>query len=216
MKKIDIDGIEVFVEDNDQYLQINDICDADLSRIWGKIKIDYASYDKWLCYHNTKIPLALLDEIGAVLKDDNIEMRLANNNFNYSEIFGIVRITDENFDEFSVYHNETNPEMYWTSERIRRDLSRWGIFSLQPDTDTAAYILLSMWDSVQSEIYCVEASDRSQCEDLIAYAAKYAFDNSKAEILYMADIDSIGLKAAKAVGFTVTGVYKGYMIKRSK
>jgi hypothetical protein len=211
MMKININGIESFVEDNDRYLQINDIRNADLIRILERLQTDYMGYDIWFCYHNTEPPVETLNKIGAVLEDDNIEMRLTDDNFLPFETFDVVRVTDDNFEEFSAYHNERNPDMYWTSERIERDLSRWGIFTLWTDSKITGYILLSMWDSFQSEIYCVDATDNIRCQVLISSAAKYAFDNGKKELLYMADENTNGHIAAEAVGFTRTGFYKGYM-----
>jgi hypothetical protein len=212
--KINIDGIMVFVEDSDHYLQIDDICDADFKRIWQHLKNDYVNYDKWFCYHNMECPSEILTgELGAVLEDDNIETRLTSLDFNKYDDYGIMRVTDENFAEFAVYHDELHPEMYWTSERLKRDLSRWGIFILQVDNKIAGYIILSIRDAL-AEIFCAETSNSIQRETLIAYASKFAFDNGKDEVLFMVDKNSIDYKAALSVGFNVTGFYKGYKISR--
>lgn len=213
MKKINIDGIEVVVEDTDRYLQINDICGADLGRIWEQIKTDYRRYDRWFCYHNTEVPNAVLNEIGAVLADDNIEMHMTVGKLCDHITPDAVRLKDEDFNEFAVIHDQLNPEMYWSSERIGRDLSRWGIFILRSDNRIVGYILLSMWNPVQSEIYCIVASDKIQNEILIVSAVKYAFDNNKNDVLYMADKNTIAQKAASTVGFITTGFYKGYRVK---
>ena len=213
-KKI-INEIEVIVSDIDQYLQINDINGSDLIKIWGQIKTDYTFYKKWICYHNNnEIPFALLDEIGAVLEDDCTETRLTADNFIYSEVFGVVRVTEEKFDEFAAYHDKCNPDML-KSKQIGRDLSRWGIFCLQFDNKITDYILMFMGNPSQAEIFCVEATDSVKCKELITFAAKYAFDSEKKEILYMADENTISHKAAMSVGFANTGFYKGYMIKRT-
>ena len=50
---------------------------------------------------------------------------------------------------------------------------------------------------------------------LITSAAKYAFDNDKTEVLYMVDSDA-EREPALAVGFAVTGFYKGYKVERAK
>lgn len=215
--KINIGGVEVLVEDIDHYLQINDICGTDLSRIWEQVKTDYASYDKWICYHNSEIPFVVLDEINAVLEDDCIETRLIYDELNYPEkldIARIERVTEEGFDEFATYHGECNPDMYWTSERIRRDLSRWGIFSLRTINEITGYILLGMRHPVEAEIFCVDAPDSVQYEALIAFAAKFAFDNGRKEVLYMTD-NPVSHGAALSIGFAVTGFYKGYLIRRT-
>lgn len=214
MLKISIDGIEIFVEDTDHYLQTNDICGTDIKRIWEQIETDYKNYDKWFCYHNLEIPYECLRELGAVLADDNIEMRLTADNFICYETLEVERITDESFDDFAYYHDSCNPGMYWTSERIKRDLSRWCIFTLRSANQIEGYILLSIGDTVQSEIFCVEAPNKTQSEALISSTVKYAFDNGRHEVLFMADADTINHEAALSVGFTVTGFYKSYTVKR--
>lgn len=197
-------------------MQVNDISGENLSRIWSQINNRYEQYDKWFCYHNTEVPNAVLNEIGAVLVDDNIEMHMTvGKSFNHITP-DAVRLRDEDFNEFAVIHDQLNPEMYWSSERIGRDLSRWGIFILRSDNRIVGYILLSMWSPVQSEIYCIVASDKIQNEVLIASAVKYAFDNNRNDVLYMADKNTIAQKAASTVGFITTGFYRGYKVKRSE
>jgi len=214
VSKISIDGITAYVEDSENYLQINDICDADLERIWQHLRSDYADYDKWFCYHNMECPSILTCEFGAVIKDDNIETKLTSLDYYKYDANCVVRVTDENFAEFAVHHDELQPEMYWTSERLKRDLLRWGIFILRAGNKTVGYIILSMGDAIQAEIFCVKTLSKIQYEMLIAYASKFAFDNGKDEVLFMVDKNSIAHKAALSVGFNVTGFYKGYKISR--
>lgn len=214
--KIIIDDVEVLVEDIDYYLQANDIGGEKFDIIWNHIKDRYEQYDKWFCYHNTEIPSAVLDEIGAVLVDDSIEMRMTVSDSYNLITSDVTRLKDEDFDEFATYHDQLNPEMYWSSERIGRDLSHWGIFILRSNNCIVGYLLLSMWHPNQSEIYCIVASDKLHNEALITAAVKYAFDNKKDEVLYMADKCSIAQKAASSVGFITSGFYKGYIVKRSE
>ena len=210
-----IDGIEIIVSDIARYLQLNDISGSDLTKIWGQIKTDYALYEKWICYHNyPEIPFALLDEMGTVLENDCIEMRLTADNFNYTKVWGVIRITEENFDMFAAYHNKRNPENGAKSEHIKRNFSNWAIFALLTDNKITDYIVLAIGNPIQAEIYCVEASDGVKCKELIISAAKYAFDQGKKEVLYMADENTIEHKEAISVGFINTGFYKGYVERK--
>ena len=142
--KIIINGIEVIVEDSDNYLQINDISGKDLSTIWEQIETKYADYDKWLCFRNTDIPLALLDEMGAVLEDDCTQMFLYPDKLNYSGALNAEKITDETFCEFAAFHDQSISNMYWTGERLGWDLSKWGIFCLRFDKRISDYTIMSM------------------------------------------------------------------------
>ena len=208
-----IDGIEAIVSEVDQYLQLNDISRADLSRVWGHINDKYASYEKWICYHNyTDIPLALLGEIDAVIKDDCIETRLKPGYFIDSDTLDVVPITEENFDAFAAYHSVRNP--HWIkSELIWRNFSRWSIFALFTNNQITDYLLLAMGNPAQAEIFGVEASDDTNCKALITSAAKHAFKHGKKEVLYMAEENTMAHAAAISLGFANTGWYKGYQIK---
>ena len=52
----------------------------------------------------------MLNEIEAVLEDNNVELRLAIESFISSETPGIILVTDADFDEFATYHYEHNPD----------------------------------------------------------------------------------------------------------
>ena len=215
MRSVIIDGVKVLVEEADSYLQINDVCGTDLGRIWEHIKTDYRTYDKWICYHNTEVPLAALNEIDAVLEDNSVEMRVDIGKIVDPETPGIDQVTEDNFDDFAAYHDINNPDMFWTSERIRRDLSRWVIYTTRKNNRISGYVLMSLWDPIQAEIYCINASDRAQCDLLITCAVRYASESGKKEVLFMADENEIGYEAALSIGFAVTGFYRGYVVKRT-
>ena len=204
----------MFKNDDDRYLQINDVSGADLAEMWGDIKLNYATYEKWICYHNyLDIPDAVLSKLGATLEDDSVEMRLAVGGINKSETSGVVQITEDNFNEFAILHAKRNPENGANSERIRRNFSRWGIFVMLVDNKISDYIVIFIGHPAQAEIFCVEASSIETGKKLIAFAAKYAFDNAKNEVLFMADEGTIPYDAALAIGFNITGFYKGFRVQ---
>ena len=211
--KTSIDGVAAFAENADRYLQFDDISGADLSRLWGGVQAAYPDYDTWFCYHNTEPPLARLEETGAALADDCTAMRLVPEGFQPGGTRGAKRVANEDFAGFAAYHDACNPNMYWTGERIGRDLSRWGIFALRADDAAQAYLLLAMGNPPRAEIFCLHAFDAAQCAALISVAAKEAFDGGIQEIIYMADKQDLGHAAALSSGFAVTGFYKGYAIK---
>ena len=214
MMKVSINGIEVLVEDVDQYLQINDISGTDFPVVWDKLNTDYVGYDKWFCFRNVETPIALLEELGDVLEDDCIQMFLYADKINDYEIIGVEQVKNESFREFTVIHDRCRTDMYWTGERLFHDFSRWGVFCLRRNGQISDYIIMSIRDSKQAEIFCVEASDINRRVKLITFAVRYAFDNGKTEVLYMVDNDA-ERDSALAVGFTVTGFYKGYKIERT-
>ncbi|MCL2500225.1 MAG: hypothetical protein FWE90_07800 [Defluviitaleaceae bacterium] len=217
-RRIEIEGVGFHTWDDDKQLQIDDVADADLRKIWPKIENDFADYEKWYCCHNMDAP-AFIHELGAVLEDDCVEMRLSADapeakDLSGYEVSGMVRITEDNFAEFAALHDARNPDMAWTSERLGREgeLPRWAIFALRSGGGMNAYILLAVSNPTLAEIFVVEAPDAERRKALIAYAAKYAFENGKSEVLFQADRDSTEFKEALAVGFKICGFYKGYRV----
>jgi len=213
MTKIKISGIEAKIEKTDSYLQINDVSAAGLADIMQQLKTDYATYDRWLCFRNVEPPYALLDELGAKLEDDCAQMFLYDDIvFHISDLY-IKRVTENDFDEFAAFHDKCNPSMYWTGERLRRDLSRWGIFYTRNKGQIESYIIMSMGHPSIAEVMCVESKSLSVSGGLLAHATKFAFENQKSRVLFMADY-GMSRTAALSVGFVVTGFYKGYKISK--
>ena len=213
--KIKINDIEALVIDSDKYVQINDISDTDLRKIWGQLCADYVNYEKWFCFRNVDTPPVLTEELGAVLVDDCIQMRLYADRLNYSNAHKIEPIEEEDFTQFAAFHDKRNPGIHWAGAQLLRDLPKWGVFCIHHNGCITDYVLISMWDAAVSEIYCVETADYVKCKNLMSFAAKYAFENGKNEVLYNAD-DDLKRDAALSVGFVVTGFYKGYRTKPVK
>lgn len=210
--RISISGIETIVYAEDLYLQINDISGKDLTRIWPQIKADYINYSKWFCFRNTHIPQDVLDSIGATIEDDCTELRLYSTTATLPKNIMAEMITEETFHEFSIFHDKCAPDVYWTGERIGRDLSRWGIFCIRKNGNIIGYVTISMWHPTMAEIFCIQSKDVDICKELIAAASKYAFDNGKFDVLHQADNNTVH-QAAQALGFVVKGFYKGYLVQ---
>ena len=213
--KIEVNGIEVQVEHADHYLQMNDLCAAELGSVWAALEAQYADYEKLLCYHQPEIPEAMLAEMGAVLVDDCIEMRADAERFADAQAHGVVRVGEQTFAAWAAHHDQCHQDMYWTGERIGRDLSRWAIFALWANERMAGYLLLAMWHPGEAEIFCVVAADSAQAEALLTAAARFASQSARTTVLYMADRQSVSEKAAASVGFAATGIYKAYKIEAS-
>ena len=209
-----IKGIDVIISDIDQYMQINDINGADLTKIWDEIKRDYPTYEKWICFNNyEEIPMILLNNIGATLEDNCIEMRMSVDNFTDAQTPNIIRVNEKMLTEFLVHHTKCNPENGASGDIVKRNFSQWGIFVSMEKGKIKDYIMVYMGNQVYGEIFCIEASDMNTCRDLITCAARFTFDNGKNEILYMSNEDTMPYQMAFSAGFEIKGFYKGYKIK---
>ena len=212
MNKVTIAGVDILVDSEEKYLQINDVYDLRES-LWNQIAERYAGFDAVFCYHSTTAPEEFLASIGAVMVDDCVEMRLHNDETLVTASPDIYLVDDTSFDAFAALHDKRNPDMYWTSVRIRSDLARWGIVTSQIDGQITGYAMVAMWDPFAAEIFCIEASDVEHSLSLIIAAARYAFEAGKPEVLYMADKGAKQQTVAQLAGFCTTGFYQGYSAK---
>jgi len=211
MKPIDVAGVEILLDEPEHYIQINDSGESSLRTAWPQIVAGYPGYEVFFCYHNNEPPIAFMNEIGAELLDDSLEMRLPRKDIPFTSSPNIVRVTEANFDNFAIYHDITNPgpDMYWTSKRIKKDLSMWLIFISQSKGQINGYIMLSMWDTVCAEIFCLDAMRLEDGVAIASTAIAAAFEAGKTEILYMTE-GKLGEVVAKKLGFSHRGYYKGY------
>ena len=218
MKQFNINGVEVFAEEAERYVQINDASEAVLRSAWDEIISRFAGFEIALCYHNNEPPAGFLTEIGAEPLDDCIEMRLPRDGFNSLRPAGVFILGEEDFNEFAALHDERNPDMYWTGARIKSDLTRWRIFITRGGGKINGYAMtmVRLRDERQAEIFCAEADYADEIKSLLVAAASDVFENGKDEIIYMPDAGTPQHDAALSVGFVETGYYKGYKAKLKK
>jgi len=65
MKLVTIDGAEIFVNEDEKRIVINDIDEATAKAAWGAICAAYPGFTADFCFRDTLAPIAFLKEIGA-------------------------------------------------------------------------------------------------------------------------------------------------------
>ena len=145
-------------------------------------------------------------ETGAVLLESCREAKLFRECFiNRSSQKPPVSVTAKNFDLFKRLHDSANPGMYWTGERIGKDLGNWYICMREK-----AYVAMSLWGEVP-EIFALEAATPDEGAELISVSAEFAFKEKKTAVLFMIDDGAnIDYQAAQRVGFVICGRYAAY------
>lgn len=200
---------DFFVEKAEKYIQFNDLFynSVEAYRAFCRMLAEkYRGYTVMFCYHR-KPPAVFLEEIGASLLDDAIEMRLPLPVAFSTPNAALQRISVENFEGFAALHARKNPNMYWTSERLRQSLPQWVIFQ-----NGEAYAMASMWGDV-AEVFALEADTEAVACDLLQALAGAAASNGKRELLFMVEKDkAIAKAAAERMDFAETGFYKGYSV----
>jgi hypothetical protein len=196
------------IEIADKHVQVNDYyaeSAEEFNVFWQGLKEKYAEHSVDFCFHNCEVPIEFMVMIGAKMLESCVETRLLQEKF--SPVYGhsTGRVTNDSFAAFAKLHDEKNPDMYWTGEKIGSDLSRWYI-----NTFDDSYVLMSLWDDV-AEIFVLETEGMDINKRLLTTAAAFAFEEGKASVLYMIDTDAPArLEAARLVGFTECGRYTAY------
>ena len=224
MEREIINGVEVLLERAENYIQINDATEDDLSGVWPKLKEKFPRHTAAFCFRNVPIPSGFLNETNAELWDDCDELRLSVTDFeqhaeigaitNKTDSIEITLITPENFEIFADVHDQANPDMSWPSRRIRERMDIWRVLACVNNGIVTDYILL-MHQPIfpASEIFCVWTKDLAKAKALLTAAALNSFANGADEVLYMIDKDEeICKNAAMALGFKECGYYQGYKV----
>jgi hypothetical protein len=197
--------MKIICMENEKHVQVNDLAAENASLFWQEMCQKYAGHEINFCFHNTDVPEAFMQTIGAFKLESCREARLTSENFKPVDGCLPVVITKESFAGFSRLHEKRNPQMYWSSARIGADLSKWCIHR-QDDS----YCLMSLWGDTP-EIFALETITPHEGAMLLSAAACFAFDAGKKGILFMLDDGAeIAFEAARSTGFVICGKYTAY------
>lgn len=134
-------------------------------------------------------------------------------------VSGVVVITESNFDCFAIIHDQKNPDMYWTSAKLRKDLSGWDILAIMDGNAVSGYAFIrSGW-----EVYALYTESSKNMLTLLNAVVRRGFATLaqktpaiEREILFnVARDEHMQLEAALKLGFRCTGYYIGYTAKTS-
>ena len=203
--------MKLYVWEDERHIQVNEFYVDNMEKFhifWKDLQEKYMGFTIDFCYHNCPVPIEYMLKINAVLLESCVETRLTQENFTPVEMYDLTLVTTENFKKFAKLHDLANPVssgMFWTSERIKKDLTRWLIYIYENN-----YVLMRMGND-ESEFYAIETMDRSIGEILISKASKDAFKAGKTGILVMVDDDDLKkLEMYQGVGFLPCGKYIAY------
>ena len=206
--------MEILLWEQNKHVQINDYHEDNIEvfrLFWSDLQNKHRGFTVDFCYHNCYVPVDFMTEINADVLESCIETRLSSEIFIPINNNDYVIITADNFEEFAKVHDDVHPpdgDMYWTSERIAEDLSKWLIY-MNGDN----YVLMHLGDGI-AEIYTYNVLEKSVGTALISKAAERAFNIGKTGVLCMVDDDRQGeIDMLRKVGFTACGTYVAYRAK---
>jgi hypothetical protein len=203
--------VEMIVQGNEKYIQINDIGLKDIERVWKHLSTRFPGFLVDFCFTNSLAPEKFLLSIGAEVLENSLIMRLSEKDFiNLPTESKVMPVTMENFTAFADCHDRANPEMYWNSQRLLADFESWDIFAISSGAKITDYALLrDNW-----ELYCVNASSMDGKIALASAAAKKNFAAGAEDMIFWAERNNFTeLGAALHLGFRREGYYIAYRVK---
>ena len=215
METIQVCGIDVFIEESESYLQINDIAPSMMRQVREALAAKYPGFELWLCFHNSTPPDEEVSAIGAELLDDSIDMRISRQDFTACGTHANISLLKlEDFDAFAALHDQLiDPDFYWTSPLLRADWDIWLIHVLRDGDEIIGYALTMIPKTRDyGEVFAIEAPNSDLKKALLASACAGAFEAGKNQVVYMADTPE-EQSWADGLGFRVTGYYKGYRVR---
>jgi len=219
MISIPINNTDVFLEESDKSLQINNIHESYFDGVWEALTDKFPGYRIDFCFKDVALPLDKLSKINARIIDDCVNMNLKPEDYNASDSNHVNLLTDEDFDEFAnLYDSLETDDMFWTSELIKKRADIWRIFIIKTNGKISDYITLKvpfkdakLNDLFYGEIFTIRANTPDNQKTLIDATAKCTFENGKREVIYMVDYDDTQSRdIALMAGFKEVGFYKGY------
>ena len=210
-------GVDIFLEEAEQYVQINDIIGSELLRIRDDFKVKYAGFECNLCFRNMEPPYDALEKIGATLLEDCIGMELIPDNFKPFKKVIVTLLDKEDFPGFAQLHDQL-PDMYWNSRRIWDrfdDMWRIPVYKVQGKIVGYALMNISKRKRNEGEFYAVEAPNASARKTLLTAAVEEAFKVGKEVVLRMVERGSdVEYEESEAIGFHEVSYYRGFEIKK--
>ena len=124
----------------------------------------------------------------------------------------IIRISEENYQSFQSLHGQIEGDMYWNSERIRKDLDQWGILVKEADGKAMGAAYYKDLDDGWFELFGI-ALDQDICDpalfkELLRAALLDAKSRGGAVMTFFCEEEYE--EAAKECGFCCVGKYLCY------
>jgi len=204
--------VEMIVEGNERYIQINDVGVKDVERVWEQLSASFPGFVVDFCFTNSLAPEKFLLAIGAEMLENSLIMRLSENDFiDIATHSTATPVTAESFAAFAACHDAANPEMYWSSQRLLDDIDSWDIFVIERHGTIVGYALLrDGW-----ELYCATANSMDDKIALMSAAAKanFAAGSDVDDLLFWAERDNFTERgAAMHLGFRREGYHVAYRV----
>lgn len=206
--------IQFFYIERDRYLQangflINRNTEQALTEFLEYACAHFAGYELYLGFPKRNAhAITFLQKTGCRLIEESYhDVFIFDGSAIQAETDGIVRVTESNFSEFRKIHR-TDPDTYWSSDRIHSTLKEWLIYLLYREDMAIGYICAK-----DGEIFCLgyrdDIFDKSAYKALITVILRDLQATGYRNMTFFNDEES--QSAALKLGFTCVGEYVLYV-----
>ena len=207
--------IQFFYTEQDRYLQTNGfLINRNTEQAFTEF-LEYAcahftGYDLYLGFpkRNTNAISFLQKRSCRLIQESYHDIFVFDGSAIQAETDGIVRVTESNFSEFREIH-QTDPETYWSSERIFSTLNEWLIYLLYREDIAVGYICARNGE-IFSLGYRDNIFDKSAYKALVTVILRDLQAAGHKHMVFFND-DEESQSAALGLGFSCVGEYVLYV-----
>lgn len=206
--------IQFFYIEQDRYLQtngflINKNTEQALTEFLEYACAHFTGYDLYLGFpkRNTNASSFLQKRSCRLIEESYHDIFVVDGSTIQAEMDGIVRVTESNFSEFRKIH-QTDPETYWSSERIFSVLNEWLIYLLYREDIAVGYVCARNGE-ISALGYRDDIFDKSVYKALVTVILRDLQAAGYKHMIFFNDEES--QSAALDLGFSCVGEYVLYI-----
>lgn len=180
------------------------------------LKVNYSSYEIDFGYPlENKDAISFLQGINAKLMDSSITMLLKKDDFVKTLNYNEVELLEANYyDEYAIFHDKHNPNIYWTSEKIFDKFDIWKIYIIRKEEKIVGSIFVKVKYNVV-EVFGISIDEEYKKQGvelkLLSESINDILKKWNEDILYFVGEDKIDeLNATLELGFKQIDTYRSY------
>jgi ribosomal protein S18 acetylase RimI-like enzyme len=183
------------------------------------LKRKYAGFHFDAAYPKENIEaIYFMQTIGANCIGADLEMTLKKYDFKSTKCNKqVILLNDKYYESFSRFHDESNPNVYWSGERILSALNKFDVFIALDKDEVIGSIVTSTFGNKKREIYFMETDKgyrrQGYAKALLEKSIDRAFSSGANELIVMIGKDNFpAINMCESFGFGRTDTCITYSI----
>lgn len=179
---------------------------------------NYTGYEFYSGYPKEhKDAINFFNKINAKLIDASFTMELKKEDFIRNFNDGEVDFLEvDKYDEYAVFHDKHNHNIYWNSERIFENIDIWQIYTIIKNQNIIGSIFIKVKNKF-CEVFGISIDKEYEKQGLelklLSASMNHILEKDLEEILYFIDeYEDDKLQAALSIGFKQIDTYRSYKI----